>query len=203
MQYDAEPARRRVSRAPAVFIDKDGTLVEDVPYNVDPTKLRLTAGAVEGLRLLSGAGYRLIVISNQSGIALGRFDATALVRLAQALRANLAAHGIELHAFHACPHAPGPFGRPACLCRKPEPGLLHEAARRHRVDLARSWMIGDILDDVQAGHAAGCRSVLLDVGHETQWMPGPLRSPDLVERDLEAAARAILLRDAPDARRAA
>ena len=75
--------------------------------------------------------------------------------------------------------------------------------RRHRIDLTRSWMIGDILDDVQAGHAAGCRTVLLDVGHETQWVPGPLRSPDLVEPDLEAAARAILLSDAPDTRRAA
>jgi len=203
MQYDAGLGRRRVPRAPAAFIDKDGTLVEDVPFNVDPDKLRFTAGAVEGLRLLCEAGYRLIVISNQSGIALGRFDAEALTRLAIALRARLAAHGIELHAFHACPHAPGPFGRPACACRKPEPGLLQEAARRHRIDLTRSWMIGDILDDVQAGHAAGCRTVLLDVGHETQWVPGPLRSPDLVEPDLEAAARAILLSDAPDTRRAA
>ena len=79
-----------------------------------------------------------------------------------------------------------------CLCRKPAPGLLHQAARTRNLDLARSWMVGDILDDVEAGRRAGCRSVLLDVGHETVWRLSPLRTPHFRAGDLLEAARHIV-----------
>jgi histidinol-phosphate phosphatase family protein len=176
----------------AAFIDKDGTLVHDEPYNVDPARLRLTPHALEGLRLLASRGYLLVLVSNQPGIALGRFDWAALYRLRLALQQLLATGGVQLAGFYACPHAPGPEGRPACTCRKPAAGLLLEAAREHGIDLAASWMLGDILDDVEAGHRAGCRSVLLDVGNETVWRPGPGRVPDLRAADLLDAARAIV-----------
>lgn len=179
--------RSRVNRA--VFLDKDGTLVEDVPYNVDPARLRFTPHAGEGLRRLVAAGYLVIVITNQPGVALGLFDAVALERLAQALSDRLRVEGVELSGFYACPHAEGP---PDCGCRKPAAGLLLQAAQEHQVDLSASWMIGDILNDVEAGRRAGCRTVLLDVGHETVWDLSPLRRPLHRVADLRAAAQAIL-----------
>jgi D-glycero-D-manno-heptose 1,7-bisphosphate phosphatase len=177
---------------PAVFIDKDGTLVENVPYNVDPALLRFTPNAIEGLRLLASAGFRLVVITNQPGIAYHFFDRAALIRLQQALLELLATEGIDLDGFYACPHAPAAPRMAGCLCRKPAPGLLHQAARRRNLDLARSWMVGDMLDDVEAGRRAGCRSVLLDVGHETEWRLSPLRTPHHRAPDLLQAARHIV-----------
>lgn len=182
----------------AVFVDKDGTLVEDVPYNVDPTRVRFTRRALEGLRILDACGYPIIVVSNQPGLALGRFDEAALRALAHALAGQLAAAGVRLTAFEACPHHPRgtvhPWGL-SCICRKPAPGMLWKAARTHRLALERSWMIGDILDDVEAGRRAGCRTILLDVGHETVWKPGPLRVPHHRARDLLDAAHRIVLVD--------
>lgn len=179
----------------AVFIDKDGTLVRNVPYNVDPAHLHFTAHALEALQALDRAGYALIVVSNQPGLALGRFTRAQLVALRQALTLKLRDEGgIALTAFHVCPHAPGE----ACLCRKPAPGLLYQAARRHGIDLARSWMIGDILDDVEAGRRAGTRTVLLDVGNETQWRLSPLRTPHHRCADLGEAAALILRHDGAD-----
>jgi len=180
----------------AVFLDKDGTLVEDVPYNVDPARLRLTPHAAEGLRLLQASGYLLIVVTNQPGLALGHFDRAALARLQAALVRLLAGQGVSLAGFHACPHAASADPkRPNCLCRKPAPGLLRQGAQAHGVDLARSWMVGDILHDVEAGRRAGCRTVLLDVGNETQWQMSPLRQPHHRCPDLLEAARTILRAD--------
>lgn len=191
-------------RERAVFIDKDGTLVENVPYNVDPAKLRLTPHALEGLALLQRHGYRLIVVTNQPGLAYGMFSRGELAQLQHALFAMCAEGGVELADFYACPHAPPPekIGAAGCLCRKPAPGLLRQAAITHRIDLERSWMVGDILDDVEAGRRAGCRSVLLDVGHETIWRLSPLRTPHGRVADLLEAARFIVEADAADARAA-
>ena len=80
----------------------------------------------------------------------------------------------------------------ACSCRKPGPGLIARAAEEHAIDLDRSWFVGDILDDVEAGHAAGCRAILVDVGSETRWELTPARTPDAIVRSLEEAARAIV-----------
>lgn len=182
----------------AVFLDKDGTLVENVPYNVDPTAIRLAPGAVEGLASLQGSGYRLFVISNQSGVARGYFDIEALQGVWERLRGLVASYGIELDGWYFCPHlAEGKVARFAmeCSCRKPQPGLLRQAAAEHRLDLGQSWMVGDILDDVEAGHRAGCRAVLIDNGNETEWTEGPGRTPDRTARDLSEAATQILLAD--------
>jgi histidinol-phosphate phosphatase family protein len=184
----------------AVFLDKDGTLVEDVPYNVDAALLRFTPHAFDGLRLLADHGYALIVVSNQSGIGRGLFDRAALARLQSALEAMLADGGITLAGFYVCPHAPSADPkRPACLCRKPAPGLLRQAARALDLDLGASWMVGDILNDIEAGRRAGCRTVLLDVGHETEWKRSPLREPHHRATDLLDAARIIVGHDHPRA----
>jgi D-glycero-D-manno-heptose 1,7-bisphosphate phosphatase len=179
----------------AVFLDKDGTLIEDVPYNVDPDLIRLTDGALDGLRALHDAGYLLIVVSNQSGIARGYFEEQALGAVERQLRDLLGGAGAPLAGFYYCPHHPDgcidAYGV-ECECRKPAPGLLSRAARDHGVNLARSWMIGDILHDVEAGRRAGCRTILLDVGHETEWELTPAHIPDFTVANLDAAARLII-----------
>ncbi|HEX2542034.1 MAG TPA: HAD-IIIA family hydrolase [Caldimonas sp.] len=177
---------------PAVFIDKDGTLVTEVPDNVEPSLLRFTPNAFEGLRRLHDAGFALVVVTHQPGIARQRFTRHAFARLEAALVMQLAGEGIPVEGFHLCPHASESRPGGACLCRVPAPGLLRQAAIAHRLDLASSWMVGDMLDDVEAGHRAGCRSVLVDVGHETEWRQSPLRRPDHRCGDLLAAAEVIL-----------
>lgn len=180
----------------AVFVDKDGTLVEDVPYNVDPARLRFTPAALVGLRALADAGYAVIVVTNQPGLATGRFTRREFAVLEAALcRRVRDESGVDITAVYCCPHAPSPGGTIGCLCRKPAPGMLRQAARAHRLDLAQCWMIGDILDDVEAGHRAGCRAILLDVGNETEWKLSPIRSPEARCADLAEAARFILSRE--------
>jgi len=180
---------------PALFVDKDGTLVENVPYNVDPSRIRFTPGALEGLRRLHVHGFVVVLVTNQAGVALGHFDERALWRLEEALTQKLSAAGISLAGMYWCPHHPqAAVARYArhCQCRKPLPGLLHGAARGLDLDLDASWLVGDILDDIEAGRRAGCRTVLLDNGNETQWELSPLRRPHLVVPDLSRAADAIL-----------
>jgi D,D-heptose 1,7-bisphosphate phosphatase len=178
----------------AVFLDKDGTLIDDVPYNVDPARIRLAAGVAEGLLRLRLAGFRLIVISNQSGIARGHFFEEDLEPVRDRLGELLRDVGVGLDGFYYCPHHPEgtlPEYSIVCGCRKPEPGLILVAARDHEIDLGRSWFIGDILDDVEAGCRAGCRTVLIDNGNETVWRRSSLRWPDLVAPDMAVAARLI------------
>jgi D-glycero-D-manno-heptose 1,7-bisphosphate phosphatase len=179
----------------AVFLDKDGTLIEDVPYNVDPARIELTRGAGKGLRRLHDAGYALLVVSNQSGVARGYFPESALTAVEQRLRDLLAAENVPLAGFYYCPHHPSgtvaPYAR-GCSCRKPAPGLIERACLDHRLTPHRSWLIGDILDDVQAGRAAGCQTVLLNNGHETEWIVTPRRRPDHLAADLAEAAAIIL-----------
>lgn len=181
-----------MSLRPAVFVDKDGTLVDDVPYNVDPALLRFKPGAPAALAALAAAGYALLIASNQSGLARGFFTRAQFAQLQAALEQRLRDEaGVELLEVLVCPHAPGDDGAPMCLCRKPAPGLLTRAARRHGLDLSRSWMVGDTLDDVEAGHRAGCRSLLFDSGGETLWRPSPLRVPEARATDWSAVLQHI------------
>lgn len=185
--------------AAAVFLDKDGTVLEDVPYSVDESKMRVLQGAAEGLRLLASSGYRLLVVSNQSGVARGHFPERALVAVERRLREMLAELGVPLEGVYFCPHHPEgvvPRYAVSCSCRKPQPGLILRAADEHGLDVARSWMIGDILDDVEAGRRAGCRTVLIDNGNETEWKISAERRPDHAAKDLLQAAALIVSEDA-------
>ncbi|SHL65971.1 D,D-heptose 1,7-bisphosphate phosphatase [Nitrosospira sp. Nsp11] len=177
----------RMTQETAVFIDKDGTLVQDVPYNVDPANVRLTAGAGKALRHMKNAGYQLIVISNQSGVAKGLFEERELLPVNERIRTLLEPYGVEVDAFYYCPHGPGD----SCACRKPKPGMILRAAADHVIDLKRSWMIGDILHDVEAGNRAGCYTIHLDNGGETEWVRGDYRQPLYAVKDLAAAADII------------
>jgi histidinol-phosphate phosphatase family protein len=139
----------------------------------------------------------VVVVSNQSGVARGHFNEEALVPLADRLRSLVTAEGAIMLDFRYCPHLrDGLIGRYAvdCDCRKPKSGLLLAAASAHGLDLAASWMVGDILDDVEAGKAAGCQTILLCNGHETEWRMNEERRPDYLAGDLNEAADIILRR---------
>lgn len=186
-----------MAMTPAIFLDKDGTLLVDVPYNVDPRRMRFAAGAAAGLARLAGLGLPLIVISNQPGIALGKFERRHMLDVRRELERMFESAGARLAGFYYCPHHPRGI-RPGygmrCGCRKPEPGLLYIAAERHRVDLFSSWFVGDILDDVEAGRRAGCHTLLLDNGNETEWRRSEWRVPERIEADLDGASRWIVAR---------
>ena len=187
----------------AIFLDKDGTLIEDLPYNVDPQRIRFAPGAREALPLFHAAGFRLVVITNQSGVARGYFTEADLARVADHLTAMLAEVGVPLAGFYACPHHPQGVNEYArvCGCRKPEPGLILDAARDLDIDLARSWFIGDTWYDVAAGLRAGCRAVQVGPEHRLAHTLPPDRRPHHAVANLAEAARAILAEEGttPDA----
>jgi D-glycero-D-manno-heptose 1,7-bisphosphate phosphatase len=178
----------------AIFLDKDGTLVENVPYNVNPALLELTWQAGHALQIMKQLGYAVFVISNQSGVAKGLFTESSLDLIQHRLTELLAQYGVTLDGFYYCPHSPDaviPRYANPCACRKPMPGMLYRAALEHGIELAGSWMIGDILNDVEAGRRAGCRTVLIDNGNETEWFLSAQRTPHLTAPDLYAAATMI------------
>jgi D-glycero-D-manno-heptose 1,7-bisphosphate phosphatase len=171
----------------AIFLDKDGTLINDIPYNVDPKLVTLANDSIEGLRRLQDLGYQLIVISNQSGIARGLFKPEDLNAVEQKLQELLSPHKIKLSAFFYCPHD----DNNGCDCRKPKPGMILQAARQFNIDLSQSWMIGDILNDVEAGNKAGCHTVLINNGNETEWLITDDRQPSFLAKNLNQAAEII------------
>ncbi|TZF83696.1 HAD family hydrolase [Pedobacter sp. BS3] len=179
----------------AIFLDKDGTLIPDIPFNVNPDVVSLEKNAVEGLIQLQAQGYLLIVVSNQAGIAHGYFKEAQLEPVKQKLFELLSQHGLYLNGFYYCPHHP--YGiirayRRNCECRKPQPGLLLKAAADWNIDLTESWMIGDILHDVEAGNRAGCKSILIDNGSETEWEMNAYNQPDKIVRNINQAANYII-----------
>ena len=177
----------------ALFLDRDGTLVEPRHYPSCPEDLVLSQGIGPLLRKFQASGWDLIVVTNQSGIARGFFTELDLERMHDKLREMLRVWGVELNAIHYCPHhVDGAIPHLAfpCHCRKPQPGMLLEAAAARDLDLTRSWMIGDILDDVEAGNRAGCQTVLVDLG--TEQSPGhPHRWPRMVAQSTADALRQV------------
>jgi D-glycero-D-manno-heptose 1,7-bisphosphate phosphatase len=185
---------------PAIFLDKDHTLIPDLPYNVDPEKISLTPGVDRALPMLQQAGYAIVVVSNQSGVAKGFFPLSALQRVEEKLRHLLAQSGVRLDGFYCCPHHPeGTIAQYAfpCTCRKPQPGLLRKAAQELGLDMAHSWMIGDIWSDIEAGRAAGCKTILFtyhtDAAHELK-----TARPDYVATDFAQVAHIVLTQQVLD-----
>src|SRR5690606_10131742 len=179
----------------AVFFDKDGTLIRDVPYNTDPTRISFYPEAAFAVSALNGVGFDFYVISNQPGVAMGLFSERDLLQVRRTMEVWFHRHGTQLKDFLYCPHLPEatvPRYAKSCECRKPKPGLLYRAAEDHGIDLAHSWFLGDILDDVQAGRTAGCKTILIDNGNETEWDISPERTPDFIAADLNEAARLII-----------
>ncbi len=146
----------------AILLDRDNTLIEDPGYLSDPGGVRLLPGVGEALRRLADAGYKLVVVTNQSAVARGIVSEARLAEIHAELERQLAEHDVRLDAIYYCPYHPEgtvpPFNRPS-QDRKPSPGMLHRAARDLDIDLAASWMIGDSPSDIEAGRRAGCRTI--------------------------------------------
>jgi D-glycero-D-manno-heptose 1,7-bisphosphate phosphatase len=179
----------------AVFLDKDGTLIPDVPYNVNPDLISLEDGVIEGLKLLQQAGYIFVVISNQAGVARGYFKLNELEKVRQKIDVLLNKEGIEIEAYYFCPHHPEgkiPEFTGACECRKPRPGMILQAVKDLEISTKDSWMIGDILNDVEAGNRAGCRTIIIDNGNETEWVESSFRTPTYVAANFLSAANCII-----------
>ncbi|MDQ2713378.1 MAG: HAD family hydrolase [Chloroflexota bacterium] len=180
-------------RQRAVFLDRDGTLVHPYHYPSRPEHLRLYEGIGPELRSLQEAGFRLVVITNQAGIARGYFTEADLQDMHTHLRRELAQLSVQLAGIYYCPHHPDgviPELARHCDCRKPQPGMLLRAAQDLDLDLHSSWFIGDILDDVEAGNRAGCNTILVDLGTE-QPPTQQIRRPNYIARTTCQALRII------------
>ncbi|MEP6685659.1 MAG: HAD family hydrolase [Verrucomicrobiota bacterium] len=147
---------------PAIFLDRDGTIMRDVDYCSDPKKVEIFAGVPEGLRRLQQRGYKIFVITNQSGIGRGYLsDAQYRAVEKEVLRQ---VGGDLIDATYYCPHLPDDH----CKCRKPSPEMILNAARDHELDLARSFLIGDKASDMECGRNAGVQTILVRTGYGKQ-----------------------------------
>lgn len=197
MRYPSHPMS--TSKARAVFLDRDGTLIHDPGYLSNPDGVEVLPGVADALGALSRAGFLLVVVTNQSGIARGRYTQARYEEVAARLDSILKEAGIDITATFHCPYHPdgtvGPFAREH-EDRKPNPGMWHRAAGSLGVDLAVSYSIGDGERDVVAGKRAGTTCVLLAGGRDKWPLPvgGPY-DPDFVARDMREAVIWILNRE--------
>ncbi len=176
----------------AVFLDRDGTINRDVGYTHRESELEFLPNAVAGLARMAALGLKLLITTNQSGVARGYFPETDVYRFHEALLERLRAEGIKIDGVYFCPFHPteglGAYRRESPL-RKPADGMLRRAAAEHSINLASSFAIGDRMSDVAAGQAAGCRTILVHTGN-TGAEPANT-PPHFVARDLLDAARFI------------
>ncbi|MDB5313708.1 MAG: gmhB 3 [Gemmataceae bacterium] len=153
---------------PAIFLDRDGVVVEDTHYLGSPEQVQLVPGSADAIASLNQAGWPVVVVTNQSGVARGLFTAGAVDAVHAHLSELLAGYGARIEAFYFCPHYPTAdveAYRSDCACRKPKPGMLLRAAADLGLDLGRSWMVGDRASDLEAGAAAGTRTILVRTGY--------------------------------------
>jgi len=198
----AEPAPPRLepetSLQPALFLDRDGVIVREINYLSSPSQMELIPGAAESIARVNAAGVPVIVVTNQAAIARGYFPEARLSDLHGRLNELLARHGAHVDRYYYCPHHPTEGVPPynvVCSCRKPNPGLLLRAAEEKRIDLRRSFLVGDKLTDLDAGARAGTRTVLVNTGYGRTY-PEPLDRAKLRlacrAEDLAAAVRFCL-----------
>ncbi|HWR73119.1 MAG TPA: HAD family hydrolase [Nitrospirota bacterium] len=183
----------------AVFFDRDGTVTEEVGYLDDLSKLRLIPGAGHAIKALNRAGFRVVLVTNQSGVARGYFPESLVHEAHQRLEEMLAGDGARLDGIYYCPHHPTAGNSPytiACDCRKPGTGLLERAARDLAVDLRDSFVVGDKWSDIELAHRAGARSILVRTGFGQDdpgnTRPNGLADPDHIAPDITGAVDWIL-----------
>jgi D-glycero-D-manno-heptose 1,7-bisphosphate phosphatase len=169
----------------AAFIDRDGTLIEEVNFLSRVEDLRVFPYTAEALRLLKDAGYLVIVVTNQSGIGRGIYDEAAMHSIHDAMQTELVS---LIDGFYFCPHLPCD----GCDCRKPGLGMLRAAAQDFAIAMEGSWMIGDKKIDVETGHKAGIRSAMVMTGYGRTHVNSLDVQPDVTADDLLAAVRAIV-----------
>lgn len=180
------------SLRPAVFLDRDGTIAEEVGYLDHLNRFRIFPFVAQAIRQLNEAKLPVIVITNQSGVARGYFPESLIIAVHELMTTQLAKEGAHVDALYYCPHKEGD----ACACRKPKPGMLESAAREHGLDLRRSFVVGDRYGDIELAHSVGARAILVRTGYgegemksnSAKW-PAP---PDFIAENLGAAANWIL-----------
>ena len=186
-------------KRPAVFIDRDGTISEEVGYVNHPSRFRLFPFSSEAIRILNDSGWLAIVVTNQAGVARGYFSEDVIKQIHQQLESALQAESARLDAIYYCAHHPSvgePPYRLDCDCRKPKPGLIEEAARDFEIDMLASWMVGDRYSDIELARNAGLRSAFVLSGYgrgewEYQSQAWKLQ-PDLVCENLLEAVKSIV-----------
>lgn len=186
----------------AVFMDRDGTISEEVGYVNHPARYRVFSYSAEAVRLLNQAGWLAILVTNQAGVARGYFTEDLIGKVHDRLKLELEGEGARLDAIYYCAHHPtvgeAPY-RMDCDCRKPRPGLIRRAAEEFQINLAQSWMIGDRYGDIELAHNAGVRSCFVLSGYgRGEWeyqRPNWRHTPELVAEDLLEAVKKIVTRD--------
>ena len=190
--------------ARAVFLDRDGTLIEAVSYLDDCGKVKFLPGVSEAIKLLNENGFKVIITTNQAGVARGYFTEETLREINRHIEKSLAGQGALIDKTYYCPHhVEGTIEeyRKECYCRKPSPGMMEKAASEFGIDLKGSFVIGDNISDIEAGHRAGCRTILLadedPVGSEEEID----QIPDYVASDLGEAVKWIIRVSCKEGRR--
>jgi D-glycero-D-manno-heptose 1,7-bisphosphate phosphatase len=177
---------------PAVFLDRDGTVAEEVGYLNHPSRFRMFSFAGPAIRRLKEADYAVIVVTNQSGVARGYFPESLVQEVNERMQRELTAMGASLDGVYYCPHN----SADGCDCRKPRTGMLEQAAREHLLDLTRSYVVGDRYGDMELAFRAGCRAVFVrsgyGLGEETWHAKDWPRQPHAVAEDLLRAVDWIL-----------
>lgn len=191
-----------MQKNPAIFLDRDGTINEEVGYIKSLDKLVIIPTAFEAIRLINLSGFKAVVVTNQSGIAKALFSEAFVRKTHEQLQAALRKKGAAIDAFYYCPHHPtegDPPYRQVCDCRKPAPGLFLQAARDMSIDLAGSFMIGDRYRDVEAAHRAGVKGVLVKTGYGADVLENigpdqetPEGKPDFIADNILQAVHWIL-----------
>ena len=190
---------RSLIKRPAVFLDRDGTLIHDMDFLSRPSQIKLFKGSVEALKLLRRAGFYLFIVSNQSGVARGYFPESSVWKVHRRIQILLKSNGARIDRFFYCPHYPKGKVKSlsrVCACRKPSPGMVREASKRYPIDLNRSYVVGDKMDDLLlAGRARLAGGILVRTGKgrqsEKQLKAHPLRYA-VVTAGLLGAAKWIL-----------
>jgi len=171
----------------AVFLDRDGTVNVEEKFIASAEQLRLIPRSARAIRELNDLGAKVFIITNQSGVARGYFSEDAVHEVNEALKVLLKKEGAAVDDFFYCPHLPGAADKRydvVCDCRKPKPGMLHQARDRYGIDLRRSFVIGDRCVDVGAGKAVGAGTVMVMTGYGAEDIPNCRNLPDFVAPDL-------------------
>lgn len=172
---------------PAVFLDRDGVINKEVDYISNPEQFELIPRVAEAIKKLKDSGYKIIVVTNQSGISRGFFTEDILIQIHKKMTSLLEAEGASIDGIYYCPHHPNDD----CACRKPKPEMVMKAAQELGIDLERSFFIGDTSSDIECGLRAGVKTILVETGYAG--MDGRCDAkPDYRASDLFAAAEIIL-----------
>ncbi len=176
--------KKNMRKQPAIFLDRDGTLVEEVNYLSTPEDLRLFHYSGSAVKLFKESGFLVFVVTNQSGIGRGIFDEAAMNSIHEEIQQQLSG---AIDAFYFCPHLPCD----GCRCRKPGPGMIEAASADFAIDLKNSWMIGDKKIDVETGINVGVKTAFVLTGYGQRHRASLERQPDLIANDLGEAAFSI------------